>query len=664
MSFERRSKPFSKPIFKNFSNMAFRSTALALAAAQVLFAIPMQAAGQDGMQTATPIKRVIVIIGENRTFDQVFATYEPQHGQTVRNLLSEGIVNADGTPGPNYWKSEQYEAQDTGEYSISPTSKTVYGSLPPLLTGSAPTAASDSTPPPFATLAEAVSYDHGLASDYDAYLTTGATGLAKRAIDTRLADVNNLQPGVYPLTPSIPYDAYTASPVHRFFQMWQQMDCNADRATYSNPSGCLNDLFPWVEVTVGAGSNGAPQPAGFNDLSTGEGSAAMGFYNMAEGDASYLKKLADKYTISDNYHQAVMGGTGANHIFLGYGDALYYEDANGNPATPPANEIENPNPQPGTNNFYTQDGYSGGSYVNCADTTQPGVAPIVDYLGSLERPVKPNCQSGAYYLVNNYNPGYLGNGNPGNTTSTYTIPPSRQHGIVDELMQHNISFRWYGEDWNLYVNDPEYKNPANAYCNICNFLQYSTQIMTSPKLRREHIADEGSLFTDIQSGNLPAVSWVKPSGFNDGHPASSKLDLFEGFVKKVIDNLKANPKLWASTAVFITVDEGGGYYDSGYVQPLDFFGDGTRIPLIVVSPYSRGGRVVHTYADHVSTLKFIEHNWGLAPITDRSRDNLPNPIATKDNPYVPVNGPAIGDLMSCFRFGQHSEDRSQEWKAE
>ena len=57
--------------------------------------------------TTTPIKHVIVIIGENRSFDHVFATYQPKRGQTVWNLLSEGIVNADGTPGPNFSKAEQ-----------------------------------------------------------------------------------------------------------------------------------------------------------------------------------------------------------------------------------------------------------------------------------------------------------------------------------------------------------------------------------------------------------------------------------------------------------------------------------------------------------------------------------------------------------------------------
>ena len=114
--------------------------------------------------------------------------------------------------------------------------------------------------------------------------------------------------------------------------------------------------------------------------------------------------------------------------------------------------------------------------------------------------------------------------------------------------------------------------------------------------------------------------------------------------------VKANPALAKSTAVFITNDEGGGYYDSGFLQPLDYFGDGTRIPLIVVSAYSKGGYVVHSYADHVSLLKFIEANWHLPTVSNRSRDNLPNPVATAANPYVPTNGPAIDNLMDFFKF--------------
>jgi phospholipase C len=82
--------------------------------------------------------------------------------------------------------------------------------------------------------------------------------------------------------------------------MWQQEDCNAAQATPTNPSGCLADFFPWVEVTIGAGTNGRTQPTNFSTdyapgkTTTGEGSTAMGFYNMLEGDAPYTKQLADR----------------------------------------------------------------------------------------------------------------------------------------------------------------------------------------------------------------------------------------------------------------------------------------------------------------------------------------------------------------------------------
>jgi phospholipase C len=176
--------------------------------------------------------------------------------------------------------------------------------------------------------------------------------------------------------------------------------------------------------------------------------------------------------------------------------------------------------------------------------------------------------------------------------------------------------------------------------------------MTNAAVRNSHIFDTDQLYQDIESGKLPAVSFVKPSGWVDGHPASSKWDLFEGFTKKIVDMVQSKPELWKSTAIFVTVDEGGGYYDSGYVQPLDFFGDGTRIPLIVVSPYTKAGHVSHGYGDHVSILKFIEHNWGLPTISGRSRDNDPNPTIAASNPYVPTNSPAIGDLFDLFNFSQ------------
>jgi phospholipase C len=494
------------------------------------------------------------------------------------------------------------------------------------------------------------------------------------------------------------YDSYAASPVHRFYQMWQQLNCNTGAASRDNPSGCNANLFAWVEVTVGAGTNGIKQPANFSTeyspsaTTTGEGSTALGFYNVQKGDVPYFTSLVDNYAMSDNFHQSVNGGTGANHIMFGHADAIWFSDSNGKPAAPPngvpvytgtpdagtVNEVENPNPAPGTNNWYTEDGYGesfnagfpppysaapvygGGSYSNCTDPSQPGVKPILDYLKTLPRPIEPRCEPGHYYLLNNYNPGWFGNGknayidtNPANTP--FTIPPSSTPSIGDSLNARNISWKYYGDQWNNYVDDPyqlNYGTPgptADEYCNICNPFQYDTSIMSHPEQVAAHVQDSVNLYADIANHALPAVSIVKPSGYTDGHPASSKLDLFEGFVKKIVDQVQASPYA-RDTAIFITFDEGGGYYDSGYVQPLDFFGDGTRIPLIVISPFAKRGYISHAYADHVSIVKFIERNWGVPPITYRSRDNFPNPVADPNNPYVPVNSPAISDLFDFFEF--------------
>ena len=642
--------------------------------------------------TNTPIKHVIVIIGENRSFDHVFATYVPKHDhEHVWNLLSEGIVKSDGTPGPNFVKAQQQAASDPAadQFLLNPK-KAPYpnGVLPaPLVGGPKDSYVSGDS------IQLAKASENGLPDDYYPYLVSGGTGQASHTPDTRIIDVNRLPPGPFQLTngDTFTYNSYAASPVHRFYQMWQQMDCGVEHATDQRPSGCDSRLFSWVEVTVGAGTNGLARPADFSTeyapglQTTGEGSTALGFYNVQQGDAPYFTSLVDQFAMSDNFHQSVSGGTGANHIMLGHGDAIWFGDGAGHPLKPPhktevatgtanqgiVDEVENPNAQSGTNNWYSEDGYGGGSfgsssygggsYSECADSAQPGVGPIVKYLQSLPRPIDPRCEPGHYYLLNNYNPGYFGNGNnaytdtnPNNTV--FTIPPSSTRSIGDSLLAAHISWKYYGDQWSNYVPDPYQLNygaigkQTDEYCNICNPFQYDTSIMTHADIRKAHIQDTADLYADIRNGTLPAVSFVKPSGLVDGHPASSKLDLFEGFSKKIVDLVKANSRLWRDTAIFITFDEGGGYYDSGYVQPLDFFGDGTRIPLIAVSHYARPGHISHDYTDHVSILKFIERNWKLPPITARSRDNFPNPIADAGNVYAPLNSPAIGDLFDLFAF--------------
>ena len=652
MQSEKRRKPGSPRLV---SPMRAAVTGMTIAA--LLHASTGSALAQT-VTTTTPIQHVIIIIGENRSFDHMFATYQPKSGQTIQNLLSKGIVNANGTPGPNFALATQFQASNTTAYTLSPGSKAAYTTLPPPSTDGAPKAASDTDPPPFADTTAVASFeaeaDDGLDTADYGLLTTGATGQSSSVVDTRITNGNTLPNGPFLLTNGMPYDSYSASPVHRFYQMRQETDCAASHITTANPSGCLNDLFPWVEVTIGTGSNGSTQPANFTDETTGEGATSMGFYNMAAGDVPYFKQLADQYTISDNFHQSIMGGTGANHIALGTGLAIYYTDGQGNIATPPTDEVENPNPASGTNNWYAQDGFSGGSYSNCSSTAAAGVSAVLTYLNSLANRPASKCAAGAFYLLNNYNPGYLGNGTI--NTSTFTIPPSQVPTIGDTLNAASISWRYYGAGWNNYVaaanGQPTIADADDIYCNICNPFLYETSIMTSATQRATHLGDIVDLDSAVAAGTLPAVSFVKPDTLLDGHPASSKLDLFEAFARHVVNEVQANPQLWANTAILITWDEGGGYWDSGYIQPLDFFGDGTRIPAIMVSPFSAGGHVSHTYGDHVSILKFIEKNWGLPAVSKTGRDNLPNPITRTSNLYAPVNGPAIGDMMDMFTFTQ------------
>src|SRR5262245_8920253 len=218
-----------------------------------------------GVRTATPIKHVVVIIGENRTFDNVYGTYQPKHGQHVSNLLSRGIVRADGSPGPNSATATQFRLTtinpvryfiDTNTL-ISPGKVAYSPFLPTPEAGSAPpqpvTRAQlqkDPAPaaPPFD--ASTFSFDqlHQISPVFEKkkdlrLLTTGATGLTNctadpteppsscQQPDTRVENFDALPNTVFPIVGrDLPYDAYSGDMVHRFFHMWQQSDCDIAHA--------------------------------------------------------------------------------------------------------------------------------------------------------------------------------------------------------------------------------------------------------------------------------------------------------------------------------------------------------------------------------------------------------------------------------------------------
>lgn len=592
----------------------------------------------DSIRTATPIKHVIIIVGENRSFDDLFATYVPVDARDkVHNLLSEGIVNADGTPGPNFAKAHQYQivsAPNGGKYFVSADvgAKQLYKTLPP------PDVAGAPVTPPFAGKTDVGLGPTGAPAQQ--LLSTGGTGLPfTSGPDTRIANVKNLPPGPFQMTgPTMPYDAYTADTIHQFFQMYQQVDCAIDQehVTRGNPTGCLHDLQSAITTTYSTPPGGTPTDTG----------QTMAFFNVQNGDVPVLKYLADHYTMSDNYHQPVMGGTGPDSVALGFADQLFYSDGAGNATTPAAGLIYNPDPQPSTLNLYTKRA----QWFNCNDQTQPGIPAITSYLQALPYPVSPKCDPGHYYNAVNVNPAFNPDGTPNTAPPSNFFPAVTVRSIGDVLTEANIPWKYYGNGYN--------PGDIAAYCNICNPFEYEAAY---PSLRADHMRDVTDLFNDLLDGTLPAVSYVKPDGALDGHPASSKFDLFESFVSNIIKLAESNREQWAETAILVTVDEGGGFYDSGFIQPIDFFGTGPRIPMIAVSPFSRGGRISHVYNEHSSFVKFIERNWLLnTTLTTRSRDNLPNPEQSDgqdESAYVPRNMPAIGDLFDLFDFGRGS-DRS------
>ncbi|RFP26200.1 phosphoesterase [Duganella sp. BJB488] len=560
--------------------------------ALVCGALISSAAAAASGAASTPIQHVIVLVGENRTFDNLYGVYQPRKGQTVANLLSKKIVNRDGTPGPRFADAAQKLGLSTGAYTPTPDFNGVYGTLPQPWAG-------------------------------------GAFGQRQDVPDARFP--SNLPNGPFQITHHVGYGAHTGDPTHRFFQMWQQVD------------GGRNDMFVWVADQTGPGpSNPAPLAPG----KTGQGAVAMGFYNMARGDAPLFKKLADQYALADNYHQPVMGGTTVNYFALATADVGYYTEA-GAPAVPPAKQIENPDAQPGTNNWYTEDGYRGGTYVNCSDPAQPGVAGIRQLLSQLPYPAfnDGNCAPGHYYMVNNLDPAFgpMGEALPLGPDK-FLLPPQTMPHIGDAMTAGGVSWKWYSGGRN------DGKKVDKEYCGMCDTPTFFSSTMNGPD--KDKLVDLMQFYVDVKdAATFPSVAVIAPYDSISGHPGYAMETSFDELVAGVLERVQANPALWKNTVVLVTFDEGGGYYDSGYVQPIDFFGDGTRIPLLAISPWAKKGVVDHTYYDHASIAKFIERNWSLPPLSARSRDNLPNPVHDKAAPYVPRNRPAIGDLMNLFDFG-------------
>ncbi len=172
-----------------------------------------------------------------------------------------------------------------------------------------------------------------------------------------------------------------------------------------------------------------------------------------------------------------------------------------------------------------------------------------------------------------------------------------------------------GYDWNTYAASNQIRNSS---------------------LWAEHVVPFANFATDAQNGNLPAVSWLIPDTKNSDHPDSS-VCVGENWTVQQINAVMQGPN-WNTTAIFLTWDDFGGFYDNAVPENFDYYGFGVRVPMIIISPYALGGKVIHTEYEFASVLRFIETRFGLSNLTLRDLDaaNMTDSFNFKQNPLPPL----------------------------
>jgi phospholipase C len=159
---------------------------------------------------------------------------------------------------------------------------------------------------------------------------------------------------------------------------------------------------------------------------------------------------------------------------------------------------------------------------------------------------------------------------------------------------------------------------------------------TNPAVWKQHMFPVDDLPADINAGRLPPVTWVTPTFELSEHPEYSFCE-GENWTTRIVDEIMRSP-MWPSTAIFITWDDYGGFYDHVAPPQVDGFGFGFRVPLLVISPYAKRGVVDHHEGEFSSVLRFIEDNWGLGrrlTHRDRAATNLSYDFRFSASPRKP-----------------------------
>lgn len=183
------------------------------------------------------------------------------------------------------------------------------------------------------------------------------------------------------------------------------------------------------------------------------------------------------------------------------------------------------------------------------------------------------------------------------------VPPCFDFLTVgDLLMEENIPWAYYAAT-----------NRQDGY--IWSAYDAVRHIREDPEVWKAHLFGVDGLVRDIEGGRLPPMTWVTPKFDLSDHPEKS-MCAGENWTTEVINAIMRSP-MWADTAIFLTWDDWGGFYDHVPPRQVDQVGFGIRVPLVVISPYAREGMVLHEEGEFSSVLRFVEDNWGLTQLTHR-----------------------------------------------
>jgi phospholipase C len=217
------------------------------------------------------------------------------------------------------------------------------------------------------------------------------------------------------------------------------------------------------------------------------------------------------------------------------------------------------------------------------------------------------------------------------------------------LHKHHVS-------WAYYVSpgvEPDCADDA-ALCRMQVRQRSDTPGIWNPLANFETVAADGqagriqsvtNFFRAARHGKLPSVSWIVPNQYESEHAPGLVSD-GQSYVTSLINAVMRSPN-WSSTAIFLTWDDWGGFYDHVAPPAVDANGYGLRVPGLVISPYARRGYIDHQTLSFDAFNKFIEDDFLGGQRLDPATDGRPDP-----RPTVRDSAPQLGNLLADFNFRQ------------